>query len=142
MNILKRALWISFASILLLTTTMVWHILAVTKPHANVHHANIQLARIDFATELDAHEAGSIRSAVNALPGVRHARINDARTNLVYSYDRALQDQRRVFVVVKELSPTPCERLVVTAEAAARGCPAMVQGGMDGLGGWISGLMN
>ena len=139
MSTLKRTLTIAAGSLLLLAATLAWHIHAVTKPHANGHLANVQLARIDFATALDHAEAASIRSTVNALPGVQHARMNDARTNLVYSYDRALQDQHRVLDAVEALTNTSCERFVVTAEAAATGCPAMVKGDV---GGWLSGLLH
>lgn len=142
MSTLKRTLLIASGSLLLLAATLVWHIHAVTKPRANGHLANIQLARIDFATELDLAEAASIRSTVNALPGVQHARVNDTRTNLVYSYDRTLQDQHRVLAAVEALTTTPCQRFVVTAEAAAKGCPAMVKGSVGRVGGWISGLLH
>ncbi|MBL7952073.1 MAG: hypothetical protein JNM62_10165 [Flavobacteriales bacterium] len=143
MKNLKRTLLIIGGSLMLLTAVLVWHIHLVTKPKANGHLANVQLARIDFDAALSAEEAASLRGAVDALPGVQHARVNDDRTNLVYAYDRAQQDQPTVFAVVKDLSSVPCERLVVTAEAAANGCPAMAKGGaQDKLGHWIADLIN
>lgn len=139
---LKRTLLIALGSLTLLGATLIWHIQAVTKPRSNGHHANVQLARIDFASALSDQEAATIRSSVDALPGVQHARINDTNNNLVYSYDRAQQDQQNVLDVVKEQTSVPCERLVVSAEEAAMGCPAMVKDGAGRLSTWITALFH
>lgn len=143
MNKLKRTLLIASGSLVLLFAVLVWHIHLVTKPKANAHLANVQLARIDFDAPLSDAEAATIRSAVDALPGVQNARVNGDHTNLVYAYDRAEQEQPTVLAVVDELTEVPCRPLVVTAEAAASGCPAMAKGGaQDRLGHWIADLIN
>lgn len=143
MNTLKRTLLIASGCMALLFAVLVWHIHVVTQPKPNAHLANVQLARIDFREALAEREAATIRNVVDALPGVQHARVNEERTNLVYAYDRAQQDQPAVFAVVNDLSTVPCERLVVSAEAAASSCPAMAKGAaQDQLAHWITRLIH
>lgn len=143
MSKLQRTLLIASGSLVLLLGALVWHIHLVTAPKAVKHLANVQLARVDFQAELTSEEAATIRNTVDALPGVQHALVNLDRTNLVYAYDRSEQDQNTVLAVVDELTETPCQRLVVTAQAAASGCPAMSKGGVqDRLAGWIAGMIH
>ncbi len=143
MSKLKRTLLIALGSLVLLFGVLVWHVHLVTRPKPTAHLANIQLARIDFLEPLSYPEASTIRRAIAALPGVQHARVNLEDQNVVYSYDRAVQDQQAVFTMVNDLSSVPCARLVVTAEAAASGCPAMAKGdAQDRLGRWIAGLLH
>jgi len=143
MSKLKRTLLIATGSLAMLFGVLVLHIHLVTKPKPAIHLANIQLARIDLLGPIAEPEASTIRSTIAALPGVHRVRVNMEDRNVVYSYDRSAQDQNAVFNMVSDLSTAPCERLVVTAEAAATGCPAMAKGGtQDKLGRWIAGLLN
>ncbi|MCB0763332.1 MAG: hypothetical protein R2815_09660 [Flavobacteriales bacterium] len=137
-----KILLITTATVMALFIVLVVHIQLVTK-NSTKHLANIQLARIDFDAPLDATEGNAIRSGVASLAGVQHAQVNAQVGNLVYSYDRAVQDQAAVLAAVQGMTDLPCHALVVTAEAAANGCPAMTEGGLqDRLGKWIAGLLN
>ncbi|MBL7946920.1 MAG: hypothetical protein JNN32_12730 [Flavobacteriales bacterium] len=141
---LQRILLISGAAIVALCGVLVVHIALVTKDKGPIPHlANVQLARIDFLETLPEHEAHRLQNAISAMPGVQRAQANLNDRNIVYAYDRTQQDQRVVFAQVDALTELPCQRLVVTAEAAASGCPAMVKGGLhDGVGQWIAQLFN
>ncbi|MBK6473410.1 MAG: hypothetical protein IPF95_01710 [Flavobacteriales bacterium] len=142
MSKVKKTILISLSSLFILSGIVVWHIHAVTKPKPNAHLANLQLARIDFSNELSPAEAAMIRSSVDAMPGVANARVNLEDRNLVYAYDRSVQDQAAVLAVVNDMSTVPGKPLVVTAEAAAMGCPAMVKEGMTGqLVSWITSVV-
>ncbi len=142
MSKLKKTLLISLSSLFILTGIVVWHIHAVTGPKHNAHLANLQLARIDFSDDLSPTEAAMIRSSVDALPGVSNARVNLEDRNLVYAYDRSLQEQATVLAVVNEMSSVPGNPLVVSAEAAAMGCPALVKEGVTGkLVNWITSVV-
>lgn len=142
MSKVKKTLLISLSSLLILSGVVVWHIHAVTQPKHNAHLANVQLARIDFSGELDPAEAATIRSSVDAMPGVVNARVNLEDRNLVYAYDRSEQEQSAVLAVVAGMSSVACKPLVVTAEAAAMGCPAMVKEGVTGkLVSWITAVV-
>lgn len=143
MSNVKKTLLIGLSTLTLLAGVVVWHIHAVTQPKHNAHLANVQLARIDFSGELDPAEAATIRSSVDAMPGVVNARVNLEDRNLVYAYDRSKQEQASVLAVVSGLSSVACKPLVVTAEAAAMGCPAMVKEGVTGkLVKWISSVVS
>lgn len=141
---LQRALLLAGATIVVLSTVLVIHIALVTKdrePHS--HLAQVQLARIDLEAELPAEEAQRLCAAIAALPGVQRVQADPDHRNIVYAYDRTKQDQKAVFAHVDALTELPCQRVVVTAEAAAGGCPAMVKGDLhDGLGRWIAQLFN
>lgn len=141
---LQRILLLTGATIVALCGALVIHIALVTKDKGPSHHlANMQLARIDFLEALPEGEAQRLQAAITVLPGVQRAQANLNDRNIVYAYDRTLQDQRAVFAHVDALTELPCQRLVVTAEAAASGCPAMVKGDLhDGVGQWIAQLFN
>jgi outer membrane usher protein FimD/PapC len=141
---LQRILLISGATIVALCGALVVHIALVTKDKGPTPHlANVQLARIDFLETLPEQEAQRLQAAISAMPGVQRAQVNLNDRNIVYAYDRTQQDQRVVFAQVDALTELSCQRLVVTAEAAASGCPAMVKGDLhDGVGQWIAQLFN
>lgn len=141
---LQRILLISGATIVALCGTLVIHIALVSKDKGSpTHLANVQLARIDFPEALPEDEAQRLQAVITAMPGVQRAQANLNDRNIVYAYDRTKQDQRAVFAQVDALTELPCQRLVVTAEAVANGCPAMVKGELhDGVGKWIAQLFN
>lgn len=137
----KTILW-SLATAVVLFAVLVVHIAMVSDKRTQ-HLANMQLARIDFAQPIAEDEASIISRSMADLPGIQHARVNIERTNIVYSYDRGMQQQETVFRIVDLMSSAPCSRVIISADQAAKGCPAMAQrSALAMLTGWVQRTFN
>lgn len=126
---MKKAILFSLSILLLLAGSLFVHIWIMTDRPPQ-HLADTQLARIDMDRELQPAEASHLRNVVEAMPGVTHCYVNAAAGTLVYAYVRRQQTAEAVYDQVARVSPTGCERFVVSNADLQNSCPVMAHDGI------------
>lgn len=119
----KIAIWtVSIFS--LLVVVLVVHIYLVTRLADPLPNHDIYLSRIDFKESVDSTEATRIMNHVRTMDGIANAHFNIAAGTLVYGYKKDVQNPENVYAEVAKFTSLKSERLILSEEDIAKGCPA------------------
>ncbi|WP_291722084.1 hypothetical protein [Bernardetia sp.] len=109
--------------------TLVVHIYLVTNPTDKLPNHDVYLSRIDFKESIDSLEANRIMNHIRTMKGVTNAHFNVPAGTLVYGYKKDIQDPQSIYEQVSKFTSLKSERLIVTEEDIAKGCPAFDKSG-------------
>lgn len=119
----KIAIWTG-SIFSLLVVVLVVHIYLVTRPSTPLPNHNVYLSRIDFKESVDSLEANRIMNHVRTLEGIANAYFNIPAGTLVYGYKKGTQSPEKVYQEVSKFTTLKAERLIISEEDMAKGCPA------------------
>ncbi len=121
---IKRALIFTLSIFFVLFFVLIYHLYQVThKPEYK--DQGLQMARINFKSNIDSIKANEIRSDVNKISGVNYSYMNVADDILVYSFNPKVQNSLNVYSIIKNKFEFEMERYIVTPEQANTGCPVL-----------------
>ena len=129
-NNMKRKHWIRLgigvvSTFLLLVVVLFIHIAMVTKADPIEDQRKRQLARIDFASDIDDKEASLIRKEMSDIKGMRTVKVNAEKDIVVYEIDPTLTSTSQVYTAVVENKGRNAKKFVIPASDRANGCPVI-----------------
>lgn len=119
---LKKILWISFSSVLLLTAVLAVHIYMVTRPKAPDSTTRI-MARFDFKQTINKYDADKITSWLYSKNGVDHVLCNDKSGIAVFTYYPVKANADKLLQQMKNDLHYNAARFMPSKEQMASGCP-------------------
>jgi hypothetical protein len=120
----KRTAFAVGAIIIILSGVLAIHIYQVTnRPKGGVD--GWQMARIDFKEPVDSQKVSVIRAVLHEMNGIHHSLANIPEGTLVYAYDPNLNDSKKVFSAIVQVTGVKAERFIVDETTLSNGCPVI-----------------
>lgn len=120
-DMIKKALILTGAVMLLAAAALPIHIYWVSRPHADEH--TIAMARIDFKQDITTQDAGKITAWLSQQPGVEHVVCNPACETAVFTFYPVRVSATKLVADLSTDLHYKAQRFVPSAEDMKRGCP-------------------
>ena len=120
---LKIGLWSVGAITLLFVVTLIVHIAIMVgnRPASSFY----QLARVDFATEINDSEADQIKVSIMDQDGAVSSFFNSKANTLVYKFDTRYNNADAIYQNAILNNAPDATRYIVTEDMAQKGCPVI-----------------
>lgn len=122
---IRIALWSVLGIAVLLSLTLLVHVIIMVKAMRALPDATIQMARADFIQPVDSMNAIQIENTVMDQPGVKSTYFNAKDYTLVYSFDNRVNNAQNIYDHAIKNDGFSSVRYIVAASDLSKGCPVM-----------------